>query len=206
MQHLFLVNREHAASLQKVSPVTTLPGSPINIYAAGIGQQLFLPKRSSVASDRNTITAVQPREDESTDHERRVFSFPMPLLRSLHLTFLERMLERQKILRGDVKIRHMDRTGTPVNQAAFTQAPKTVREKAQLKELFFLSTNKIEHEIDELKRIVKKSEDQIHEKVMRQVREIGAERSQKVDMGQLTHQVYRNMERMIRIERERRGM
>jgi hypothetical protein len=53
---------------------------------------------------------------------------------------------------------------------------------------------------------VKKSEDQIHEKVMRQVREIGAERSQKVDMGQLTHQVYRNMERMIRIERERRGM
>jgi len=33
-----------------------------------------------------------------------------------------------------------------------------------------------------------------------------AERNRQVDVGSLTLQVYRNMEKMIRIERERRGM
>jgi hypothetical protein len=32
------------------------------------------------------------------------------------------------------------------------------------------------------------------------------ERNRQVDIGQLTHQVSRNIERMIRSERERRGM
>ena len=72
--------------------------------------------------------------------------------------------------------------------------------------LFFKSTHQIERELDEVKRIVKKSEDRVQEKVSRQLREIDTERNRQVDIGQLTHQVYRNMERMIRSERERRGM
>ncbi len=71
-------------------------------------------------------------------------------------------------------------------------------------DLFFKSTHQIE--LEKVKRIVKKSEDRLQEKVSRQLREIVTERNRQVDIGQLTHQVCRNMERMIRSERERRGM
>jgi len=73
-------------------------------------------------------------------------------------------------------------------------------------DLIFYSTNQLGREVDELKKIMKKTEDRIQDKVARQLGEIGAERNRQVDMGTLTLQVYRNMERMIRTERERRGM
>ncbi len=106
----------------------------------------------------------------------------------------------------------MRRPVTPIfalqsGNAGIHAAPERSREsladKAQ--ELIFRDTDKIGREIDKLKGIVKKTEDEIREKVARQLREIMTERNRQVDVGSLTHQVYRNMERMIRIERERRG-
>ena len=96
--------------------------------------------------------------------------------------------------------------GASVNEPSFVRGTKTVPDGAHVRALFFQSTNNIEHEIEELKRVVRSTEDHIREKVVRQLAEIGAESKQRVDIGHITHQVYRNMEKMIRIERERRGM
>jgi hypothetical protein len=209
MQHLFFMRREYAAALPKVGHGMTPPGSLTSIYAAGIGQRLFLSGRSPGVSDGRAIAAT-PREDASSGFERSVFSFPMPFLRSFYGTFLERIAGRRRFVKEGTNIGHMTspvaRTEPPANQAAFKQGPKTFPGKSQVQEPFFQSTKKIEHEIEELKRVVRRTENRIHEKVVRQLREIGAERNLQVDVGQITHQVYRNMERMIRTERERRGM
>jgi hypothetical protein len=73
-------------------------------------------------------------------------------------------------------------------------------------ELVFRKGVKTGNEIMEMKRILKETEDRVREKVSRQLGEMVTERNRQVDIGQLTHQVSRNIERMIRSERERRGM
>jgi hypothetical protein len=88
--------------------------------------------------------------------------------------------------------------------AAPERSRESLSDKAQ--ELILRDTDKIGREIDELKGIVKKTEDELREKIGRQVREIMTGRNRQVDIGSLTLQVYRNMERMIRLERERRGV
>jgi hypothetical protein len=209
MLHLFFVNWEHVAASPKASSAMTLPGRLAQISPAGIGQQLQAPKQAIGASDRDTIE-VMARKDGSTGYEGRFFPLSGPLLRGLHPKLLERIFESQGMMRKEMKIRHMTSypaaVATPFNEASFKRGQKTVTGGAMGRDLFFQSANKIEHEIEELKRVVRSTEDHIREKVAHQLREIGVERNQKVDIGQITHQVCRNMERMIRIERERRGM
>jgi hypothetical protein len=140
----------------------------------------------------------------------RIFatSFADTYIRAPHRSSIDRILERQGNPREDPKMRHetlfTGLLGTPAIRRVSQQGRNTVTERAV--ELFFHSTNKIKREIDELKRTIRRTEDQIHEKVVRKVRELGAEKNRQVDIGNLTLQVYQNMERMIRTERERRGM
>jgi hypothetical protein len=70
---------------------------------------------------------------------------------------------------------------------------------------FLQGSIRIEREISELKRIVRKTDEEIRRDVSQRISAI-AEMNRPVDVGGLSLQVYRNIERMIRSERERRGM
>ena len=144
-----------------------------------------------------------------TRHKRFLASLDEKYIRLVHRTFVDQISKRQGILRKQLERRHE----TPV----FALRPETAGIPAtpgrnrgslteQARELIFRGTDTIGREINDLKRIVKKTEDQVREKVAHQVREMMNDQDRKVDVGSLTLQVYRNIERMIRLERERRGM
>ncbi len=142
-------------------------------------------------------------------HERFFASFARQLVRRAAQEFVDQISKRQSMLREELKRRHETpvfalQSGIAGIHETSGRSRASLAEEAQ--ELIFRGTDKIAREIDELKRIVKKTEDQVHERVAHQVREIMTERNRQVDVGSLTLQVYRNMEKMIRIERERRGM
>lgn len=113
------------------------------------------------------------------------------------------ILMKQLEMRRETRL-FSPRSGTAVIHAISQQRRKSVTEKEL--ELIFGNTDRIGREIDEMKRTLKKTEDRVQEKVAHQLRDIVSEQNRRVDIGQLTQQVYRNMERMIRSERERRGM
>lgn len=145
----------------------------------------------------------------SSRYERFAASFTEKFMQHSHRTFIDRISKRQRMLGEEANGMHevpflAVQSETAGIHASAGGIRKSLSEEGR--ELVFLSTNKIEREIDEMKRIVKKSEDRVQEKVSRQLSEISAEKNRQVDVGQLTQQVYRNMERMIRIERERRGI
>ena len=112
---------------------------------------------------------------------------------------LGKRLDRRYVLTHPV----LETADTAVHQASRDNR-KSLSE--QTRDLIFQGTQRINREIDELKRIVNRTEGKVREQVIHQVREIMAERNRQVDVRDLTVQVYRNMERMIKIERERRGM
>jgi hypothetical protein len=144
-----------------------------------------------------------------TRHKRFFASLAEKYIRLVHRTFVDQISGRQVIRKEELMRRHE----TPV----FAFLPETAGIHAtpgrsrgslatQARELIFRGTDTIGREINDLKRIVKKTEDQVREKVAHQVRDMMNDQDRKVDVGSLTLQVYRNIERMIRLERERRGM
>ncbi len=137
-----------------------------------------------------------------------IASFADPSIRDTHRPLTDRKWVRLGKPGKDLGIRQMTQErgfpGTPVLQGVSEQGRRRVTERAG--ELFFRGRDRIEREIDELKRVIRRTETQIDEKVVRQVREFGATRDSEIDVRNLTLRVYRNMERMIRIEQERRGI
>jgi polyhydroxyalkanoate synthesis regulator phasin len=161
-------------------------------------------------------SAIQGRQRESqiryagkTRHQRFFASLAEKYIRLVQRTFVDQISRRQGIMRKQPERRH-ETLGFAVLpetagiHAASGRSRKSLTEQAR--ELIFRGTDKIGREIDELKRTVKKTEDQVREKIAHQVREMMHDQNRKVDVGSLTLQVYRNIERMIRTERERRGM
>jgi len=149
------------------------------------------------------------RSAGATRHKRFFASLAGQVIRLVHRTFVGQISGRQGILVEELRRRHE----TPIfafrpETAGIHASPGRSREALpeQARELIFRGTDRIGREIDDLKKTVKKSEDQVREKVAHQVREMLRDQNRKVDVGNLTHQVSRNIERMIRIERERRGM
>jgi hypothetical protein len=76
----------------------------------------------------------------------------------------------------------------------------------ETREFIFQKTQRVEHEIDDLKLTIQRTEDQVSERVVRRLKEVVKEQLPVIDVGGLSLQIYRNLERMIRTERERRGM
>ena len=78
--------------------------------------------------------------------------------------------------------------------------------RAAAQEFVFPRTKKIVDEIDILKTSLRRTEERINDKVVRELKEVVKTQIPKVDIGSLSFQVYRNIERMIRTEREKRGI
>ena len=112
---------------------------------------------------------------------------------------LGKRLDRRYVLTHPV----LETADTAVHQASRDNR-KSLSE--QTRDLNFQGTHRIGRELDALKRIVNRTEGKVREQVIHQVREIMADQNGQVDVRDLTLQVYRNMERMIKIERERRGV
>jgi hypothetical protein len=98
--------------------------------------------------------------------------------------------------------RHL--AGSPLERAARKQARMAAA--TETKEFVFRRTQNIMDEIDILKTTLRRTEDRLNEKVGRQLQEAVKTQIPPIDIGSLSFQVYRNIERMIRAEREKRGM
>jgi len=177
-----------------------------NSFAGGLSTLFSHPSTAALQrGHRENLT----RYGRSTRHERFFASFAEKVIRHTNRTFIDQISKRRSMVGGELK----RRLETPVfalpSRASGIHAASGRRRDAvtgEAGEIIFHNTDKTGREMDELRRVVKKTVDGVHEKVARQVREIMTERNQQVDVGNLTLQVYRNMERMIRLERERRGM
>jgi len=195
-----------ATRLGYARAVARAVGQGFNSFAGGLSTLFSHP--STAALQRGLMENLT-RYGGSTRLERSFASFDEKLIRLTNRTFIDQISKRQSMVGGELKRRHERQvfafpSGTAGIHAASGRGRAAVTGEAG--ELIFHGTDKIGREIDELKRIVRNTEDKVHEKVSRQLREISTERNQKIDVGNLTLQVYRNMERMIRLERERRGM
>jgi hypothetical protein len=78
--------------------------------------------------------------------------------------------------------------------------------RAAVQEFVFPRTKNIVDEIEILKTSLRRTEERINDKVVRELKEVVKTQIPKVDIGSLSFQVYRNIERMIRTEREKRGI
>jgi hypothetical protein len=96
------------------------------------------------------------------------------------------------------------RAGSSLEKA--TQKPQRMAAAEETREFVFQKAKRFEDEIDDLKLSLRRTEDRINEKVVRQVKEVVKAQVPPVDVGGLSLQVYRNIERIIRAEREKRGM
>ena len=177
-----------------------------NYFATELSAMFRHPSPAAIQRERwEDLT----RYGSETGNEGFFVSFAKQLVRRARRRSVDQISEGQSMLWEELKRRHETpvfalQSGIAGIHETSGRSRASLAEEAQ--ELIFRGTDKIGREIDELKGIVKKTEDQVHEKVAHQVREIMAERNRQVDVGSLTLQVYRNMEKMIRIERERRGM
>jgi hypothetical protein len=208
VQNILTAHGAIAAS-SRLSYARTGANAVKQVFNSFVSELLAMFGHPSPAAVQRGSGETRTRYGSPTRNERFFASFAKQFSRHAHRTFVDEISKRQSMLREELKRRHEMlvvalQSGTAGIHAASEPSRESLTEKAQ--ELIFRGTDKIEQEIDELKRIVKKTEDRVHEKVARQLREIVTERNRQVDVGTLTLEVYRNMERMIRIERERRGM
>jgi hypothetical protein len=75
-------------------------------------------------------------------------------------------------------------------------------------DFYFHRQRRIEQEVDEIKRIVIEAGEEIRERSLshRYLGEVDSAIKRQLDIDRISDQVYRNIERRIRMERERRGM
>jgi len=209
IQDMLAAHGALAAASSRLSHARTAANAVTQAFSSFVGKLSAMSRHPFFPAIRRRRWDGRALYGSAIRHERFFTSFARQFGLRAHRIFVDQISKKQSMLREEL----MRRPETPVfalklGNAGIHGAPERSRqslaEKAQ--ELIFRDADKIGREIDKLKRIVEKTEDGIREKVARQVKEIMTERNRQVDVGSLTLQVYRNMERMIRIERERRGV
>lgn len=71
---------------------------------------------------------------------------------------------------------------------------------------FHNQRNKIEQEVEDIRRVVVETKEAVEEKKHHSPKDMSMAIKQHLDINRISDQVYQNIERRIRIERERRGM
>ncbi|HMK56402.1 MAG TPA: hypothetical protein VK448_07185 [Dissulfurispiraceae bacterium] len=178
------------------------------IHPSGVGQgQTAIRERS-----RGRKAAGPSQQQYKSIHsERNMFSSSAMSLHYRGAEFIERIFNRAEMQKERVTNRYaaapsarLMTTGIGLSSSRSEQAGVSVAPAER--RIVFQLDGRVRQEVKEMKSFVRKTEERVREDVISRIREITSERGQAVDVGQLTNQVCRNIERMIRSERERRGM
>ncbi len=78
--------------------------------------------------------------------------------------------------------------------------------KTTIDNVYFHSQRKMEHEVEEIKKVIFETKEAMRQKNHYSSRDISVAIKQHLDINRISDQVYQNIERRIRLERERRGL